>query len=556
MEDPLAPTCSLFRHWAFWAAMAVGVGLRATGLFQQTLVGDELHAFRFATRVGFPDALFTFHWTANSPPLNAWVRLLMDFELRPAEWMLRLPILVTGVLVLVAVPAYLASKERLGLPAAIATAWLLSLSPQLIFYSRFMRPYMPCVLAAVAAVAMFLEWWNTRRPLAGVLYCCLALLAIWLHLLSAPFVLVPWCFALAEAMFFRDYRLPPKRQIGALLAFQLGLLALLLIPGWESIEMLLRGRREGGPTARTAWEVAVLLAGSPNLLVATLFWCAVLYGGAVFAYRRPQLARYGTLLVLAQWVGVPILSPSFVENRAIYARYLLMTFIPLGAVVGLAVTTSPIRRLRRTWGIAGAGFIAVIFWTGPFSNLQLLTDSLAIRPDQLHFSNQFRPQPYAPPELYSRLAMEPAGPVVEFPALPESRYHNPLADYQAHHGRRVLLSPGHKEMTDRRLGLRTIVAADPNSLQESGAAYVIVHRDWLAELGPKMGYRRGPAVDLQRKAVAEYTRMRRLARHKVRELGQAWGPPDLADETLMIWDLRRVRAAGPGKDVLHGPQST
>src|SRR5206468_10578860 len=94
--------------------------------------------------------------------------------------------------------APLAVRRRLGSRAAAWLAGLAALSPVLVLYGRIARPYMPVVLCGSAAAAAFLAWWERPRPAMGAAYVVAAALAVWLHLVAAPFVAAPFLFAAGD----------------------------------------------------------------------------------------------------------------------------------------------------------------------------------------------------------------------------------------------------------------------------------------------------------------------------------------------------------------------
>ena len=208
-------------------ALAGGAALRCWNLRDQVLGGDELHAVRAALAQPLPALLTTYQLADSCIPLTALDRLLLDRGLALDEWRLRLPVLASGLLALVALP--LLARRRLppaGLPLYCA---LLAGSPLLILYSRVARSYMPATLLGFAAALAFDRWWaadedgdapaaparspgrasGTAASTAGAprargatgwaaAYVALAALAVWFHLGTAPLAVAPLVFAAAE----------------------------------------------------------------------------------------------------------------------------------------------------------------------------------------------------------------------------------------------------------------------------------------------------------------------------------------------------------------------
>jgi hypothetical protein len=139
------------------------------------------------------------------------------------------------------------------------------------------------------------------------------------------------------------------------------------------------------------------------------------------------------------------------------------------------------------------------------------------------------------------LTAGPPGGIVEYTVTPTVRFLEPLADYWDVHRRPTRIAPGRGGLDDRRLGLRSIVGGEPERLLESGAAFVVVHRDWEGESGE--GVTPSVASPRARRLITRNLgRMRREAARLTSDLERRWGPPDARDDWVAIWNLARIRA--------------
>src|SRR5262245_53298440 len=179
------------RDWLWLAPPAlVGALLRLWGVERQVLAGDELHALQFAAENSLGTILtHTSQEVDHCVPLTAVVRLALDAGLEPSELLLRLPVLLSG-LVLVPVLALLV-RGLVGARVSCAFAWLLALSPMLVLYGRILRSYGPVVVLALVAVLAFRRWLEHGRRADALLYSFLAPVAAYFHLVSAVFVAAP-----------------------------------------------------------------------------------------------------------------------------------------------------------------------------------------------------------------------------------------------------------------------------------------------------------------------------------------------------------------------------
>ena len=525
----------VWRNPLLWAAIAVGTALRSVGLFGQVLIGDEVHAFRFVPQVAFPRVLWAYDQTANSPPLNAWLRLFFAAGIPPSETALRIPVLASGIAVLLIVPWWIA--RRIDARTAIIAAWLLAVWPPLVLYSRIMRPYMPFVLLGAAAAGAFYEWWRTRRRSAGVAYALLAAAAIYFHLLAAPFVLAPAVFLAVEVLRSGPRTLPPRRDIAIVVGMLTAALLAFVVPAWPDLTALVSARRVPLTLGRgDARAVTRLLCGTDVAGLALIVAAAMLAGAVRLARDDATLLRYVMILSIAQLLAVPLLSPKFVQHGPILARYLIVLAVPavMLAAIGLAA---------RTWirRVATPLLMAALFFSGPLASASRFVNPLGMTEQLAGAAPRTNDALQPLPDAYRLLATGPPGPIIEHPFPPSARFLLPLTGYWEVHRRPIRIAPARQGLGDPRLGLRSIVAGDPQRLLDSDAVFLIVHRDWQSEIGRAFIPDSGP-VRGRRLVARNLEWMRAEATHLDGELERSWGPPDASDAQIAIWDLTRVRA--------------
>ena len=145
----------------FLGALAVGIYPRLHLLSSQILLDDEWHSIRHVIDRGFVDVATTLSPRDNSTvPFNLYNWWLYR-NAHWSEWTLRLPSVVAGILSLVLLP-WLAGRT-LGRRVAVVFAFLLAVSPVLISYSRFARPYSATVLLGFAALLLSHQWFTSGR---------------------------------------------------------------------------------------------------------------------------------------------------------------------------------------------------------------------------------------------------------------------------------------------------------------------------------------------------------------------------------------------------------
>jgi hypothetical protein len=565
------------------APVAAGLLLRLWRLPRQILLFDELHAVRAALALPLARILTTYQMPDNCIPLTALYRVLLDAGVRPSEMTFRLPVLACGLLLLVLAP--LAVQRRLGRPAAAAFAWLLALSPMLVLYGRIVRSYMPITLLGFAAAAAFYDWFESGRVRSAVAYVTLAAAAVWFHLGAAPLVLAPLAFAAGAALRSKDAGRPRRwPALAAIAGGAAALLACFLLPARSSLLLLIAEKhRHLVPPWGDLLHLVPLFAGTASSPLAALFW--LLAGAGLLAAWRTdkRFAAYTVVLVCAQFFGILVLSPAGLRSPQMLSRYLLicLPWVLLWAALGLArlaggwgagsrgirvaepreraelerpvrpeepAAQEELKGLARPAGLAAAVLLPAALWLfGPLARPTFLHTSFAHHSDFLLFSCEPRTVPESRvPDFYLDLGRGARrGALVEYPwhsyqALRE------LYAYEPFHRHSVLVATPEDELDDPRLRLHNLVAASPEDFAASPASFVVVHRDYGQE-HERVEIHACPGVPFGvNRAESGYPELRLAALQMSRRLHAEWGPPDYADDAIVVWDLDRLRKGPAG----------
>jgi len=555
---------------ALAAACGVGLALRLCNLAGQVMAGDELHAVRAAVTRPVSDLLFAYQEADNCIPLSTFDRLLIDAGVPLTEMLVRLPVLLAGLAMLALGPWW--ARRRLGAGSAIALAWLLAISPALVFYSRIARSYMPIALFGCAAVVAFEAWLRRGGWRLALAYVAAATVAVWFHLGAAPLVVAP-LFAALPGIVRRRGR-GALRLLGVIAALAAALLAL-LVPARATLLPLIASK-SGALQLTTAEvvELAAWLAGVRWAWVALPFWAVVGYGALRLARRDARLAGVLGTAAVGQVAGILALAPVGHQSAVILARYLVPA-LPLALVFaaevlgdigesrprrageGPAPTPEPVPDVgfaSAAWAgpapappgvrpsvlaiLPATTVVVALFMAGPFTDRAIARSSFAHSGLLLRFtaSRPTLPPPGLPP-VYAWIGRTGPGTMVELPWHPVWRFDRSLALYQLEHGRPVLVTTFGPPLADRRLAFRNMVRGDVDGLLASRGRWLVVHRSLIAE-GSRIG------------AVAADGRIRyELRMHAldaVRRLREAWGAPDYRDDDTWCWDLDRVRRGAPG----------
>jgi len=566
----LAPRSSTKAILSPWLAAAVcsGVALRLWGLSGQILFGDELHALQTAVNLNLGRIVTTYRLADHCMPMSGYDRLLVDLGLALSELAVRAPAVLAGLLSLVVLPLAISRVADRGTTTVFA--WFLALSPTLVFYSRIARPYAVIVLLGFSAAACFWRFRETGRARWAVAYAVFAAAAVWSHPGVGPFVAAPLAFGGVEALLGprpeRLRRLIAVAGTGLLFA---ALVALFLVPAWASFLRLLRAK--GAVSEPAAWEVGgamMLQAGSAAPWAAGSFWALVAVGVWVLWRRNRVFALYCGALFFAQLGSLIVFRPYLVELAVVLNRYLLVALplILLWAAHGVSGlwSLSRVRSLGRAVVVAGGLSLVAThpYATDPWLRLGPFGASNAA-------ALFVQPPPELPeavvPEVYRLLGRERGGgAVVEISTKAAWFRVRPELSLARIHRRPVIFGTADRWLGHPALGLRTLVPATPERLAATGARFVILDLDrnrlWKiiqvirrqgldpATLGAEELDRLVPRTPARGPAV-------RFARRMERRLEAAWGPPQLVDGTVRVWDLVVVagRRGGSGTEVRGRP---
>lgn len=331
------------------AAFLLGAWLRLDQLPNQVLTNDEWHAVNQLIVATPRQFLFSFGFSDHSIPLT----LLYWFEAQCfglSELGMRWPMLLAGLLTLILFPLWV--SRRHGWRVALPFALLLAVSPLLINYSRYARPYaLTLLLGYVAHYAFWRYWTRTSGGTRyGLLYGVCAGLSSWLHLVSLPFVMAPLILAGVPAA--RNWRRDGGEGGRRLLR--------LAVPSVLAIALLIGPPLLADPAA-LANKAGRDLPGQDAFVGVWHTWLGTPSRAAVLAclglavvglprlWRQEPLlkgALLGALLTLAVLLAT---QPSWLYHPLALGRYLLPAMIPLLLAVAVG-TTELASTAERRWG--------------------------------------------------------------------------------------------------------------------------------------------------------------------------------------------------------------
>jgi len=536
--EPDAP-----RPWSRWgsllAPLAAGAALRLHGLGQQILGGDEWHAVRSALEHPLRENLFGYRSVDFCQPLASLYRLWILAGGALSEGLLRVPIVVSSLLLIWLVPRLVERLVSRG--TAVALAWAIALSPNLIVYGRIVRSYTPATLLVTLAGLAFFLWWQRgeRRRLFGALYAVLAPAAVYFHLGTAVLAASPFLYALLDLLRRRSQGEPVRERLAGLAwlgSLSLAGVAVFVLPSWSSLLEVAAAKRGGAtPGAAALLGALQLRSGSKSVLVAVLFWATAALGWWLLYRKRPAFALFTGTLVAAHVIGLGVLSPFGINWTLALNRYLVF-FAPLLLTwVAAGLTEWTPRRIGK--GLATAGGLGLLLVTGPVPGWVARVTPFQHHSIYLDFSEEAHLPASDVPAFYLELATREPGALLEapFPNLWNNGTLFPL--YQEHHRREVLVSPAEAWLFQPgRTRWRNLVPMEREAILASRARYLVLHPRLLEEEARCQAAAHIPPV-LEREALPVPSLDPALIERALR----LWGEPIYRDEWILAWDLERVR---------------
>ena len=318
--------------------LSAGFVLRIWQLRDQLLADDEWHALRKLTHSDFAGIFSSFGYSDHSIPLTLYYKAL-SLTTGLSEWSMHVPLLLAGLLSLLAVPWLL--RATLRSPEPLLLASLVALSPMLVYFSRTARPYALSALLAFAALIAFYNWWNKPGHRWGLTYVATAALSAWLHPVTLALTLTPFVFfgvaAIRDVMSTRElHKLVRISLLGiAMLAV---LSALLAVPIYHDYSLFLNKRGTHAVSLASLWVTLSLFTGSANTFVIVAWLVLAAAGFRELLKRQAMLAWYFVFAVILSGIIVAATSAIMLHHPLVLARYTLPGIFVLLALVALGLS--------------------------------------------------------------------------------------------------------------------------------------------------------------------------------------------------------------------------
>ena len=443
----------------------VGALLRWYQLSIQVVLDDEWHALHkvlYSDSVGIATS---FGYADHSIPLALYYRFLL-LHGGLTEWVMHLPMLLSGIALLVVAPLLL--RRETTLPVRATWVALLAISPLLVYHSKVARPYALTSLLVPLAIIAFRRWCLADRAARAwsATYVVATFLAGWLHTITLAFTLLPFgyygvrCLLHArngERLAGAAAGLGKLLRLGLITAIPLAA-ALLppLINDWGSLSAK-AGVDE--VTLESTYRTLLMLFGVSQLLLLIALAALTVLGIHRMWRRDSDLTSYLGTIIVGAAVAIAAARPVWIHHAALYSRYLLpvLPFLLLFLAEGTIAAIDQLRAAALLRAIAVAAMVTALWWLGPIPSYFYYPNQFM---GHLRFQFDYDParNPYVQlvpldpvPDFYRTLAQRPAASLtlIEAPWRLESNF-NPHPWYQEIHRQKVKIG-----LTTPACGVRT-----------------------------------------------------------------------------------------------------
>lgn len=550
--------------------ISLGIFLRLYLFDSQILGGDEWHAIRQAAEHSYSHILTHFNQSDNCIPLTVFYKFLLQTG-SLSEWGVHSSQIISGILLLIIFPLILISLFKARVIAVFLI--LLVVSPLLIYYSRFGRPYIMVALLSFISVFAFYFWVKTMKKRFAGVYCMTAILSPYFSLFSFPAVAAPLVFTFifklidkAKAHKAFIHSLPDFKHLFLLGFIIIAGIAVWFLPTFQSLSAITPKVGQGSIDLHTIEGLLILFSGSFNLFLSGLLGGFFIYG--LFTGLKKDRFLFGLFLsvILCQLLSIIIIRPAMIQSPLVFVRYSIscLSLWLLVIAIGLDDFHSRIkslfgineRKLSPVLKIFMFLFFASIVFTNPVIRVYLTRSNFTnhndfINPSRRDLVALYKNQLDLIPKFYLELKEETNNTqIIEMPPMiPWAHIDYHL--YQKIHRKNVKLGYSREildsystPLADRRLDFKNLFNIDDTeSLINSGFNYVVIHHDIIKET---LRVRKSLNMDFTIKSDEVWARIknsfarkrpRREARIIIRELESVFGSPYFEDEWITVFEI-------------------
>jgi len=346
------------------AIMGVAAYLRINQLGDQILIDDEWHAIHALLRLDYAGIFLSFGHADHSIPFTLLFKFLSE-TVGLSEWRMRIWPLLGGLATVAVIPAL--CRPWLRASEAWLLATLLAISPILIHFSRYVRPYALTVpLTFVAMIALW-RWWHDSNRRWAVIFVPTAVLAGWMHPLTLLFTggALLWFGLVALKDLLRHSDMTGLMKIVPVglmtVAFSSALVLPPLLADPHSMAAKTGVDHLRWDTVVWAWE---LVTGTAHWGMASLMLALAAVGLAVALKRDRSFVSYWFFITALAALVLNLLNPAWFFHALVPVRYLSVALPMVLALIaiGFVTTLRWLNQFNPAYISGGVTAVALVLW--------------------------------------------------------------------------------------------------------------------------------------------------------------------------------------------------
>lgn len=521
----------------FFLLITIGVFLRLWYISGQIAMDDELHAVYAICRYSYTYIFSHFFHADICAPLALVYKVIAD-TIGLNEINFRLPSLFFGISLLISLPLLL--SRYINYSSLLFFTALIAISPLLIYFSRFARPY--AIMAFFGPIACISQYHFVRsgKMKWGVIYILVSTISIYLHILSAVFVGSPLLIA-----FIIQVIRAKKKQDNYLYGIILQgvaifvILSFLYIPPFiESYQVLFEKGGKGCVKLKTLTIGAQLISGTKESILVTIFLLLIVTGGGILFRRNKILTLFLTIPCILQFTIIILTGADLVGVPIVFIRYCIQALPIFLLFAAITISTLVFASLRKGFflflitTVFFITYVVLLYVYGPMPHLYQYPNNFTnLSQAQGNYNDIFfqKKIPYPVSKFYYMLnEMDGQFSIIEAPWYYQF-FNLKFHTYQKIHKKEIMIGLVNAytkrytfevELNNKKKFAfkRFIPLNDPEQIEKCGARFLIVHNN----LSKEVNFTQRPPID---------------SIPIINSMKERYGSPIFIDEDLTVFDL-------------------
>ena len=488
----------------------LGSFLRLYQIDAQVIGDDEWHGIYWAVKSSLSDISSHFHEADNCIPLTLFYKILLETT-GLDEFGLHFFQLLAGLASLVIFPLII--KAVFQKRVAVIFSFFLAISPFLIYYSRYARPYIIIVFLSFISIFSFYFWIKKDKTTYVIIYLLTAILAPYFHLPSFISVITPLFYTATFVVIKKGFLNRPDEPAHPRLTsiFFLGILlsagvTILFFPAINSLGAI-RQKVHGDLSdigISTIMGALNLFSGSTSSALSVLFAALFICGSYLACRKDIFLFGYLFSIISLQLLSLFIIRPTAVQDPIVFARYsicclpLSLLFVSVGLNEVISRLGNFISKKRNEFhsipNIFLVGCFLIFFLEGPipaiYKNPNNFTNHSDYQSDYLYTWTKTDPYSLTDPmpKFYFYLKGLKEATIVETPFIIEWRGNNYHIYQRLHHKKVMIGHTSYSYLTQSDPVMHANIhftnfvnIENVKKIVNSNISYIVVHKDMLNE---------------------------------------------------------------------------